>query len=136
MFDVIKEDFRYLQRGRPGHRFRKFYDFRMQHRKPGVSPARVFNIFLGITLLLGGLSIGWLPGPGGFIAIFGLALLAQEFRPMASALDWCEPKVWAGWQWLTSTWRRLSAAARLVVAMTLALTTASMGYAAYSMLLQ
>jgi hypothetical protein len=31
--------------------------------------------------------IGWLPGPGGFLSIVGLALLATEMRPLARLLD-------------------------------------------------
>ena len=37
-----------------------------------------------------GLGIGWLPGPGGFLAILGLALLGTEMRPLARLLDGCE----------------------------------------------
>ena len=37
-----------------------------------------------------GLAIGWLPGPGGFLAILGLALLGTELRPLARLLDRCE----------------------------------------------
>lgn len=54
-------------------------------------------IVVGIALVAGGIAIGWLPGPGGFIAIFGFALLAQEFRPLAAAMDWGEIIVRKAW---------------------------------------
>jgi hypothetical protein len=136
MFQSIRDDFKQLRRGKTGRRFRDFYDFRQQQRRPGLSPVRVFNICFGIALVIGGAAIGWLPGPGGFIAIFGLALLAQEFRPMAVLLDWLEPKLRAVWRWLVRTWRRMSSSGRVAVAMTIAITSASMGYAAYSLLLR
>lgn len=136
MFETIKEDFRQLRRGNSGSRFREFYEFRQRQRRPGLSPARVVSIVLGLTLVVGGASIGWLPGPGGFIAIFGLALLAQEFRPMATALDWCEPKWWTAWQAMVRAWRRLSASTQVVLAMTVVLTSVSMCYAAYSLFLR
>lgn len=40
-----------------------------------------------------GLVIGWLPGPGGFLSIVGLAILAQEMPIVAKALDGCEVKI-------------------------------------------
>ncbi len=136
MFDAIKADLVQLKRGKPGSRFLDFYDFRQSRRAPGFSVSRVMTIFVGLALVIGGASIGWLPGPGGFVAIFGLALLAQEFRPMARALDWIEPKLHALWSWLVRVWRRLSGVGRLVVAMTILLTSVSVGYAAYSWLLR
>lgn len=136
MFETTKEDLRQLKRGEPGSRFRDFYDFRQQNRPAGFSPMRAFNIVFGLTLVVGGASIGWIPGPGGFVAIFGLALLAQEFRPVAVVLDWIEPKLHGVWNWLVRTWRRMSALGRVAVAMTLLLTSVSAGYAAYSFLLR
>ncbi len=135
MFKALKEDFEQLRQGKSGSRFSEFYDFRQSRRVPGFSFSRLLTIFLGLALTIGGASIGWLPGPGGFVAIFGLALLAQEFRPMANALDWCEPKLRSLWQWVVRAWRRLSSSGRVAVAVTIMLTSASVGYAAYSLLL-
>ena len=136
MIEAIKDDLRQLKRGKSGRRFVDFYDFRRQHRRPGFSPARFATIFFGLFLVIGGASIGWLPGPGGFVAIFGLALLAQEFRPMAVVLDWIEPKLHVGWNWLVRIWRRMSAISRVAIAMVLLLSSVSVGYAAYSLLLR
>ncbi len=135
MIKATKEDLHQLKRGKSGTRFLEFYDFRKANRPPGFSMARVLTIFFGLVLVIGGASIGWLPGPGGFVAIFGLALLAQEFRPMAKALDWCEPKLLALWNWLVRGWKRLSSTGRVAVAMTILITSASAGYAAYAILL-
>jgi hypothetical protein len=44
----------------------------------------------GTVLLIGGLAIGWLSGPGGFIAVFGAALLGVEWLGVAQILDRCE----------------------------------------------
>ena len=136
MFAAIKDDLRQLKGGKSGSRFCDFYDFRLKHRRPGISPARILTILFGLVLVIGGASIGWLPGPGGFVAIFGLALLAQEFRPMAAALDWVEPKLHAVWNWLVKVWRRMSSTGRVAVAMTIVLTSVSVGYAAYAILLR
>lgn len=136
MFEVIKADLRQLKSGEPGSRFRDFYDFRHRNRPSGFSPIRAFNIGFGLLLTIGGASIGWIPGPGGFIAIFGLALLAQEFRPMAAVLDWIEPKLRTIGEGLVRIWQRMSATSRVALALTVVLTSASVGYAAYSLLLR
>lgn len=134
MFETTKENIKQLRRGKPGSRFREFCEFRQERRQSKYSPMRVFNIVLGLALVVGGASIGWLPGPGGFVAIFGLALLAQEFRSVAVVLDWCELKLRAVWDWALRTWRRLSGAGRVAVAMTALTACASVSYATYSLL--
>ena len=136
MFQAIKDDLRELKGGEPGSRFRDFYDFRRRHRRQGFSPARFLTIFFGLVLVIGGASIGWLPGPGGFVAIFGLALLAQEFRPLAALLDWVEPKLHTVWKSIVRFWRRMSAARRVALALVIVLTSVSVGYAAYTLLLR
>lgn len=136
LFNGIKEDLAQLRRGKLGSRFSDFYDFRQSRRAPGFSVSRLLTIFFGLFLTIGGASIGWLPGPGGCVAIFGLALLAQEFRPMAKALDWCEPKLRALWQWIVHTWRRMSSSGRVAMGMTIVVTGVGVGYAAYSLLLR
>lgn len=74
-----------LKEGGPGRRFLDLYEFRQADPPP---PAVRVGLWLAaIVLIGGGLAIGWLPGPGGFIAVFGLAVLAMEFRFVAMALD-------------------------------------------------
>jgi hypothetical protein len=50
-------------------------------------------IGLGLLLIVGGLAIGWLPGPGGFVAVIGAARLGTEWLSVAKALDWTEVRV-------------------------------------------
>lgn len=133
MFETTRDNLRQLKAGEPGRRFRDFYEYRQQ-RHPGISPARILTILLGGVLVIGGVAIGWLPGPGGFIAIFGLALLAQEVRPLAALLDWLEPKLRIIWNALVTIWQRMSMVSRVAVAMMVAFTSISAGYAAYSLL--
>jgi hypothetical protein len=97
----FKKDWQKFRDGQSGSRFEGFYQYRLQHRRGGpFSPVRILTIFIGLVLIVGGAAIGWLPGPGGFVAIIGLALLAQEFRPIAKLLDKIEPKVHQLWNWL------------------------------------
>jgi hypothetical protein len=82
---TIRRYARRLKDGRPGHRFLDLYEFRK--KDPPAPAVRVGLWFVAILLVGGGLAIGWLPGPGGFIAIFGLAIVAMEFRFVAVRLD-------------------------------------------------
>ena len=74
-----------LKDGEPGRRFHDLYEFRQTD--PPTTLARIGLWLVALVLIVGGAAIGWLPGPGGFIAIFGLAIVAMEFRVMAVLLD-------------------------------------------------
>ena len=80
---------RKARRGHPGRRFRDLYDYRHRARTRS-GPSRWFGVGGGIALIFIGLAIGWLPGPGGFLSILGLALLGTEMRWLARLLDRCE----------------------------------------------
>ena len=81
-----------LLRGHDGRRFRELYAYRHRRREDGPW-ARPLTILAGLALVFGGLAIGWLPGPGGFIALIGGALLAAEWLPVAKVLDWTERRI-------------------------------------------
>ncbi len=87
MLRTIKEDWQALREGIPGKRFRHHVDERRARRGSNWSARRIVNFATGISLVLVGLGIGWLPGPGGFLAIAGLALVAQEIPTIADSLD-------------------------------------------------
>jgi hypothetical protein len=72
-----------------------FHQARCKRRAGGWPLERVLTLVIGTVLLLGGLAIGWLPGPGGFIAVFGAALLGVEWLRVAMFLDRCETYAWS-----------------------------------------
>ena len=57
----------------------------------------VFTV--GLVLVVGGLVLVPLPGPGWFIVILGIAVWASEFEPAARLLDFVKAKVrlWERW---------------------------------------
>ena len=79
-----------VRNGRKGHRFIDYVKRRRERRGSQWSFERVTNFCGGLILIILGLGVGWLPGPGGFVAIIGLLLLAQEFPFVAKALDYIE----------------------------------------------
>jgi len=99
LWGTLRQNWRELKDAPSGERFRAFYDKRQENRDG--QGTRLLSVGGGIALVVLGAGVGWLPGPGGFVAILGLALLAQEFRPLASALDWVERKLidlWKGFR--------------------------------------
>lgn len=82
---TIKQYATRLKDGEPGRRFHDLYGFRQTD--PPTTLARVGLWLVALVLIVGGAAIGWLPGPGGFIAIFGLAIVGMEFRFVAVLLD-------------------------------------------------
>jgi hypothetical protein len=85
-----------------------------------------------VLLVVGGAAIGWLPGPGGFVAILGLGILATRFRFLARALDWSELRLIAIWR---HAWTRRSAPGRVMVVAVALLIAAGVVYAASRLLL-
>ena len=57
-------------------------------------------LFVGLVLVLGGLVLVPLPGPGWLIVILGIAVWASEFEPAARLLDFVKDKVRAWEQWV------------------------------------
>jgi hypothetical protein len=68
---AIAKDWRTLRYGTPGRRFYDFHHARGERRGEGWPLERILMLAVGTILLLGGLAIGWLPGPGGFVGIIG-----------------------------------------------------------------
>lgn len=54
---------------------------------------------LGLVLVLGGLALVPLPGPGWLIVIIGLAVWASEIEPASDLLEWVKRQVrrWEEW---------------------------------------
>jgi hypothetical protein len=78
---------RELARDEPGRRFINHY-CRSQRRYSLRSTAA--RIALGAVLMLVGMALWFLPGPGWLFVILGLAMLAGEFRALAQLLDRAE----------------------------------------------
>ncbi|MDZ4850246.1 MAG: PGPGW domain-containing protein [Pirellulaceae bacterium] len=87
LWTSAKQNMQQLRDGQPGHRFRDYVKHRIEGRD---KVTRLWNYIAGVALIAIGLAVGWLPGPGGFLALIGLAILAKEFPFIASWLDKAE----------------------------------------------
>lgn len=78
----------------------------------------VFTV--GLVLVLGGLALVPLPGPGWLVVILGIAVWASEFEVAARLLDWVKAKVraWEAWAKVQPWWLKglLGLACALAVA--------------------
>lgn len=97
-WDRFKDNIRKLRDGKPGSRFVDY----AAHRKENGVLARSSNYIVGSLLIIVGLGIGWLPGPGGFLGIIGLAILSKELPCIARWLDKLEVLVRS----FIGSWRR------------------------------
>jgi hypothetical protein len=93
----LSQDWRRIWRGKPGRRFVEFHQARCKRRAGRWPRERVVTLVVGTVLLVGGLAIGWLPGPGGFVAILGAALLGVEWLRIAELLDRAESLLHGAW---------------------------------------
>ncbi len=84
---AIRRDLQILRSAPPGRRFRDFRRFKSQQIRNWSLFSKILSGGSGVLLVLVGLGIGWLPGPGGFLAILGLAVLIPFIPGMASVMD-------------------------------------------------
>jgi hypothetical protein len=83
MMQHFKQQWQQLKASPPGRRFKELQKRRKEHgfqRQPWLPIVGVLLIVIGIALLV-------LPGPGVIFIIAGLGFLAQEFPFMARFLD-------------------------------------------------
>ena len=69
----------------------------------------------GITIALGSLLLGVLPGPGTLTFFVGLGMIAGEFRLVARLLDWAKVRARELGRWVRGVWRSSAAGKVLVV---------------------
>lgn len=69
-------------------------------------PYRVLVLVLGVAIVIGGLILVPLPGPGWVIVFFGVAVLATEFDPAQRLLDWGKEVLrrWNDWVQAQPRW--------------------------------
>lgn len=81
---------------------------------------RLVWLGVGIVLVLAGLVLCVIPGPGLPLIFVGGAFLAAESLAAARILDWLEVKVTVVWNWLKKRWDPLPLWAKIPVALVVA----------------
>ncbi len=131
MIEQVKENWQEFKGSEPGQRFQDRYERRREEEQGRWSKSAILNIVLGLLIIAGGLLIGLVPGPGGFIAFLGLGLIGSEFQPTAKALDWGEVKVRAGASWAKNVWAALPLGGKVIVGVLALVVVAAVAYGGY-----
>jgi hypothetical protein len=123
MIAEFKKGWRVFRAAPPGKRFVRLFE----SRKAAGGTSRLLTTMLGVLLLGAGGFLLFVPGPGLLLIAFGAALVAQQSRGLAKALDRLEPPQRKLTRKARDFWKQTSGAAR---AATVALVSISAGGAA------
>lgn len=134
LFRNIQKDWQRFKDDEPGRRFEERYRRRQEMGHGWLNPRRLFNVVVGLILVVFSTFFGWAPGPGMLTFFIGLGMVAGEFRPVARFLDWGEVRVRQLGRWFGGVWRTASNRLRgLIVAASLACVALPL-YAGYQVL--
>jgi hypothetical protein len=120
----LESQWKAFKHDEPGHRFEHQHE-RMKQQGRALL---VGTTTLGAILLVGGIVLLFIPGPGPLVSIFGLALLAGVSGTLARMLDRAEPPVRRWARRAKQRWTRASMPAKAAL---IALAVAAAGAAAF-----
>jgi uncharacterized protein (TIGR02611 family) len=115
--DRVRRPWVELLRSEPG---RRFQDRNEKHRQRGDrewDAPRVLKLSSGFAILVPGIIMIPAPGPGAIIVAMGLALIADEFRPVAVFLDRAELTIRRAYQ---KVWGQASKPGRAILVLLVA----------------
>lgn len=136
MLATAKKHWNELKSSPPGRRFQERYERRKKEHRGSFHWARWLNIIGGTLLLLAGVFMLAVPGPGTLVAIAGLSLLGSEFRTLARFLDWSEVKLRKVFAWALRWWSRTGWAVRTSLILLICLVAAGAIYGGYALLMR
>jgi hypothetical protein len=134
MLDQVKRTWRAFRRSQPGYRFQERYNRRQQTTSGPFDPKHLLYLVGGIAIIIVGVLVAPIPGPGGVIALLGLALIGSEFLPIARVLDWGELRLRDLVRWGRMLWRVLPLGIHVVIGLLVAIIVMAVGYGAYQVL--
>ncbi|MDP9350572.1 MAG: PGPGW domain-containing protein [Chloroflexota bacterium] len=133
MIDKAKRTLREFRHSRPGHRFEDRYNRRRQTTSGPSDPKNLLYLGGGVAIIILGALIAPVPGPGGIVAIVGLALIGSLFLPAARTLDWGELRTRRTMRWAWDVWQASPPAMKVVIALLAAIIVTTAGYGAYAL---
>ena len=83
--------------------------YRLRRNKPLYTAYRIVVFVLGLVVVLGGLALVPLPGPGWALVILGLVIWASEFQKAQTVLEFVKRQVkqWNEWIMSQPMWVRI-----------------------------
>jgi hypothetical protein len=126
MLNDLKKSWRVFKNAPPGERFERLYEVRKDQKA-----SRLVFLVLGLLLLVGGVILLAIPGPGLPLIAFGAALLAQQSLWLARLLDQLEPVLHRLAKKAQSFWKKAATPVRAAIVSGAALVAAAAVYGAY-----
>lgn len=118
----------------PGERFQA--RFHRLERRASWATTRLLWIAIGVAVLMVGVLMLAVPGPGLLVMLIGASIIAQESLTAARALDWFELRGRALARWVSGRWSACSQGARFLVVLSALMVLAVLGYGSYAALLR
>ncbi len=134
MIDQAKRTWQAFKRSQPGYRFQERYNRRQQTTSGPFDPKNPLYLAMGVLIVVVGVVLAPIPGPGGIIAFVGLAFIGAEFLPIARLLDWGELRLRDIVRWATDVWRGLPVGMQVILGLVAAIIVGAVGYGAYRVL--
>jgi len=131
MIEKLKNEWQQFKHDEPGKRFQNSYHRRQEESQGRLSGMKLFNILGGLVIVVAGLALVPLPGPGSAIIIVGLGMLGSEFLPVARFLDATEFKVRAAVQESKAFWAKSSGGVKAIISLIALSCLAGAGYGIY-----
>jgi len=125
---------RHLKEGAPGSRFLDCFHYKRKLRDRYGSVFQIVDTCLGLGLVVGGLIMVPLPGPGWIIVGLGFALLAGESERVARFMDRQERVLRIVGSKTRRGWTNASLMVKSLIAITSGALVGSAGYGAFLIL--
>jgi len=105
----VKDEWKHFKHDHPGERFRNHRE-RMKDKPRGHS---IVMLIVGVLLVVGGVVLLFMPGPGSLLIVFGLALIASHSKRLSELLDRAEPAIRRTAKRLVRRWKAMPGTAKL-----------------------
>lgn len=115
----VRQEWKHFRHDEPGERFKN-------HRERMKEKSRTHSVValgFGLLLLVAGVVLLFMPGPGLPLIVFGLALVASHSRRLSHLLDRAEPKLRRAGRRSKHRWTAMSGSAKFTIIVALAALT-------------
>jgi hypothetical protein len=133
MLGSLKKRWKEFEEAPPGERFERMH---RAGKESGLPLGRIAMVIAGVALVVGGVVLLAIPGPGLLVIAFGAALIAQQFLFVARALDGLELLLRKLHRGAVTFWKKASRTPRTAILASAAVVAAGAAYVAYLFLFE
>jgi hypothetical protein len=133
---TLKQRWKAMLKGQPGHRFQDRYAEARKSRADaswGQKARRVLRMLVAVVAIIIAIFLMVLPGPAVLFYFFAGTLLASESLYVARLLDWAEVQLRTLWKWGKGHWGRTPAWGRATLVTVLVCLSVTGTYLSYQL---